>query len=69
MNTLALIGIILAIYGLAVIGIAIKKPEPIWKLKKIQVFINILGEKGTLIFFYIFGGLCVIGGIVLMVGK
>lgn len=69
MNTLALIGIILAIYGLAVIGLAIKRPEPIWKMKKIQVFIKILGEKGTLIFFYIFGGMCLISGITLMLQK
>lgn len=53
MGGLALLGIILLLYAALVVLIAIKKPEGIWKMKKIQTFIKYLGEKGTVIFFYV----------------
>lgn len=53
MDTMALLGILALLYAVTVIGITIKRPEKIWKMKKIQFFIKYLGEKGTVIFFYI----------------
>lgn len=67
MNGLALLGIILAIYAVAVFFIALKKPEKVWQMAKIQMFIKILGEKGTVIFFYIFAAICFAAGIWLVV--
>ena len=55
MNYLALLGILALVYAVAVIFIAFKKPTAIWKMKKIEGFKRVLGEKGTVIFFYIWG--------------
>lgn len=66
MNGMALLGILLLVYGVVVIGFTLKKPESMWQMKKIQLFIKVLGEKGTDIFFYIFGVICVAGGIILL---
>lgn len=55
MNTMALLGILALVYALVVIVIAFKKPEKIWKMKKIEWFKKALGEKGTVIFFYLWG--------------
>ncbi len=52
MNGLALLGIVLIFYAFAVLAIAVKKPPTIWEMKKIQIFIKFLGEKGTVNFFY-----------------
>lgn len=52
MDGLALLGIVLIFYAFAVLAIAIKKPTTIWEMKKIQMFIKYLGEKGTVYFFY-----------------
>lgn len=46
-------GVVAIIYAVAVVVIAVLKPEKIWKMKKIRLFIKVLGEKGTEIFFYI----------------
>lgn len=67
MNYMALIGILLAIYGVAVVGLTLKKPESIWQMKKIKLFIKVLGEKGTDIFFYIFAAICIVGGVLLII--
>lgn len=66
-NGWALLGIILLLYGVAVIAITVKKPEKIWNMPKIKLFIKFLGEKGTEIFFYIFALICAGVGIWLMV--
>ena len=44
-------GILALVYSAAVVAIAVLKPEKIWKMKKIQLFIKFLGDKGTEIFF------------------
>lgn len=54
MNGLALLGIFLIIYAIAVVYIAAKKPAAIWNMAKIRMFKKVLGESGTVIFFYIF---------------
>lgn len=51
MGCLALLGIFLLVYMIAVVLIAVKKPMSIWNKKKIQFFIKVIGEKGTVVFF------------------
>lgn len=67
MNGLALLGILLVIYAIAVVYITVKKPEAIWDMAKIKIFRKVLGENGTVIFFYIFAAIVAIIGIWLMV--
>lgn len=67
MNGLALIGILLIVYAAFVVYIAVRKPEAIWNMAKIKVFIKIMGEKGTVIFFYIIAVIAVVIGIWLMI--
>ena len=55
MNWYPLLGMLALVYALAVFFITIKKPTKIWEMKKIQTFIKVLGDKGTVIFFYIWG--------------
>lgn len=55
MNWNALWGTLLVVYAIAVYAIAYLKPEPVWKMGKIQGFVKVLGEKGTVIFFYVWG--------------
>ncbi|MGV8145217.1 MAG: hypothetical protein ACLKAK_00655 [Alkaliphilus sp.] len=46
-----ILGLVLILYGIFVIWIAAKKPKKIWAMGKIQGFVQVLGEKGTVIFF------------------
>ena len=56
MNWQPLLGLVLVFYGAFCIFVgATKKPDNIWEMKKIQTFIKVLGEKGTVIFFIIWG--------------
>ncbi|SHJ50706.1 hypothetical protein SAMN02745751_02722 [Dethiosulfatibacter aminovorans DSM 17477] len=55
-------GILAVVYALAVVLIAVMKPEKIWNMKKIELFKKFLGDKGTEIFFYIWAlGFLVLG--------
>ena len=55
MNWLALVGILAAAYGLFAIYVALKKPEKIWNMGKVQGFVKRFGEKGTAVWFSVFG--------------
>jgi len=63
MNGMALLGIILILYAGLVVYIAMKKPAKIWEMAKIKAFVKVLGEKGTVIFFYVWAVLALVGGI------
>lgn len=63
MNYKPLLGLLALIYAVAVFYIAIKKPAKIWGIKKIQGFVKVLGEKGTVIFFFVWGALFTVLGI------
>ena len=52
MNIYALLGILAVLYSAAVFALAFKKPEKFWEMGKIKMFRKVLGEKGTVIFFY-----------------
>ena len=66
MNGLALIGILLIVYAAFLVFVAVKKPDKIWHMAKIRMFIKVMGEQGTVIFFYVFAAICLAGGIYLM---
>lgn len=57
MNWNALWGVVLLAYAVLVVVLAITKPEAVWKMKKIRTFEKVLGEKGTVIFFYVFAAI------------
>ncbi|WKZ37475.1 MAG: hypothetical protein QY332_05960 [Anaerolineales bacterium] len=67
MDTLTIIAYILILYGIAVLYVAYFKPQSIWNLGKIQGFVQLLSEKGTVIFFSIVGIATIGGGIYLLV--
>jgi len=54
MNGLALLGLFLLLYAVVVVVLAVKKPPSIWEMGKIKLFRKMLGERGTVIFFYVF---------------
>lgn len=54
-------GIGLLAYAVLTLAITVFKPGPIWRLGKIQAFVKLLGEKGTVILFIIFA--FIVGGI------
>ena len=56
MNWYPLLGLVaLAYAGLCIYLGATKKPAAIWNMAKVQMFIKVLGEKGTVTFFYVWG--------------
>ncbi|MCD6436543.1 MAG: hypothetical protein J7L15_09235 [Clostridiales bacterium] len=66
MNGMALLGILAIVYALVVVYIAAKKPDKIWNIAKIRMFKKVLGEKGTVIFFYILALVIAVLGIWLL---
>lgn len=57
MNSYAILGILSLAYSVLVVLLTLKKPEKIWKMKKIQWFEKVLGVKGTEMFFYVWAAL------------
>jgi len=56
MNWYPLLGLLALAYAVLCVYLgATKKPEALWKMGKIQTFVKVLGEKGAVIFFYIWG--------------
>lgn len=66
MNGWGLLGLILILYSGVVVYITAKKPPKIWDMVKIRTFRKVLGEKGTVIFFYIFAAIALGFGIWLL---
>ncbi|MBM7560793.1 hypothetical protein [Fusibacter tunisiensis] len=67
MNGWALLGILMVVYAAFVVYIALKKPTKIWEMAKIKLFIRVLGEKGTEIFFIVFAAIVGAAGIWLII--
>lgn len=67
MNGLAILGLFLLLYAGFVVWITMKKPTKIWEMAKIRGFRKVLGETGTVIFFYIWAALAVVIGIWLLI--
>jgi hypothetical protein len=66
MDTLTIIAYALILYGVFTLYIAYLKPKAIWNLGKIQGFVQLLSEKGTVVFFSIVGIATIVGGIYLL---
>ena len=62
MVTLTIIAYALLLYGVFTLYIAWVKPKAIWNIGKIQGFVQLLSEKGTVIFFSIVGLATIVGG-------
>lgn len=59
MNWYPLLALLALAYAGLVVFLAVKKPEKLWKMGKIQMFVKVLGERGTEIFFYVWAVLFV----------
>jgi len=55
MNWYPLLALLAFVYTGVVFWVTIKKPEKLWSISKVQWFVKNLGERGTEIFFIIFG--------------
>jgi hypothetical protein len=66
MDTLTIIAYVLILYGVFTLYIAYAKPKAIWNIGKIQGFVQLLSEKGTVIFFSIVGIATIVGGVYLL---
>lgn len=66
MDTLTIIAYALILYGVFTLYIAYFKPKTIWNIGKIQGFVQLLSEKGTVIFFSIVGVATIVGGVYLL---
>lgn len=67
MNGLASLGLILILYAAAVFAITVKKPASIWEMKKVLVSRKAIGEKGTVVLFFIIGAVAAGFGVWLLV--
>jgi hypothetical protein len=67
MNGLALLGLFLILYAIVVVILAIKKPKSIWDMGKIKFFLKVLGDKGTVIMFYVIAAVALGFGVWLLV--
>lgn len=66
MNIRAFIGVLLLFYGALVVFLTLNKPKVIWNMKKIKLFEKLLGERGTVVFFYVFAAVSIAAGIWLL---
>ena len=66
MDGWALLGLLLIAYAAFVVYLNIKKPAKIWDMAKIRMFRKLLGEQGTVVFFYIFAAVALGFGIWLL---
>ena len=66
METLAIIAYALILYGILTLYIAFARPKAVWNIGKIQGFVQLLSEKGTVIFFSIVAVAAIAGGIFLL---
>ena len=55
MNYYPLLALLAFAYAGLVFWLTIKKPAKLWGIKKVQAFVKVLGERGTEIFFVVFG--------------
>ena len=63
MDSLVAIGYFLVLWGLGTFYVAVIRPEKIWKLGKIQGFVQLLGDRTTSILFTVLGLVALIAGI------
>ena len=61
------LGWFLVIYGALVLYAAFAKPSWIWNTGKVQGFVKLLKERGTVILFVVIGVAALAGGVALLV--
>ena len=66
MDILTYLAIFLILYGLACLYVGLARPKAIWSLGKLQGFVQLLGEKGTVAMLVILGIATLVGGIFLL---
>ncbi len=66
MDTLTIIAYFLIVWGAATLSLAIFRFDFLWKIGKVQGFVQLLGDKGTSIFFGIVGVIAIVGGILML---
>lgn len=66
MDLLTIIAVFLILYGLACFYVALAKPEAIWRLGKLQGFVQLLSEKGTVIMLLVLGAAALVGGLAIL---
>lgn len=66
MDALTIIAYALILYGVFTLYIAYFKPKAIWNIGKIQGFVQLLTETGTVVFFSIVGIATIVGGVYLL---
>lgn len=66
MEIAAIIGLLLIVWGALTVLVAVLKPKTIWQLGKIQGFVQLLTERGTVVFFSAVGLAAVIGGLLIL---
>lgn len=66
MDTLTIIAYALILYGVFTLYVAFATPKVLWNLGKIQGFVQLLYEKGTVVFFSIVGVGTIVGGVLLL---
>ena len=66
MELAAIIGLFLIVWGALTVLVAVLRPKTIWNLGKIQGFVQLLTERGAVIFFSVVGLAAVVGGLLLL---
>lgn len=66
MEIVTIIAYALILYGSLTLYIAYFKPRMIWNIGKIQGFVQLLSEKGTVILFTVIGIATLLGGAYLL---
>lgn len=66
MTTLQIIGVVLIVWGALCVAIGVLKPQALWKLGKLQGFVQLLGDRGTQIFLIVIGVAAMVGGILIL---
>ncbi len=66
MDGLTLFAAFLILYGLACLYVGFARPQAIWKTGKLQGFVQLLGEKGTVIMLTILGVGTLAGGLAIL---
>jgi len=68
-SNLQILGVVCLAYSALTLFIAFVKPKPIWNLAKIQAFVRSFGEKGTVVFFSVWGLVVGSGGVYLLLTQ
>jgi hypothetical protein len=60
------LGLALLLWGVATVLTALFKPKAIWRMGKIQGFVQVLTETGAVIFFSTMGAVAIAAGIIVL---